>query len=202
MMNFGLMEDVANRVSFWTAVTHLDHLGHEARLEQAKILAEWFGRRPGPRVLMGDFNDVPGSAVHRVLTAPETGLRDTWQALLRGEDEASMTHHNFFGVPQQCRMDWVLASPEFRVIDAVVVRANREGRYPSDHFPYAVELDWEKNARSTNSYEEKAKYTRRDHKLVSPALEAISKSSRRSPSSFRRKPESRAKLLLKRNKYR
>jgi endonuclease/exonuclease/phosphatase family metal-dependent hydrolase len=146
MMNFGLMEDLVNRVSFWIAVAHLDHVGHEARLEQAKILAEWFGERPGPRILMGDFNDVPDSAVHGVLTSPEMGLRDAWQVLLRGEDEASMTHHDFHGVPQQCRMDWILVSQEFQVLDAVVVRAHREGQYPSDHFPYAVELDWGKKA--------------------------------------------------------
>jgi endonuclease/exonuclease/phosphatase family metal-dependent hydrolase len=143
MMNFGLLEDAETRLSFWVAVTHLDHLGAEARLEQAKIVAEWLSERPGPRILLGDFNDIPDSPVHRVLTSPQTGLRDAWQVLRRGEDEASMTHHNFHGVPQQCRMDWILVSREFHVRDAVVVRSNRDGRYPSDHFPYAVELDWD-----------------------------------------------------------
>jgi endonuclease/exonuclease/phosphatase family metal-dependent hydrolase len=142
MTSYGLMEDLESAGVFWTAVTHLDHMGSEARLEQAKILADWLGERAGPRILMGDFNEVPDSAVHQVLTSTKTGLRDTWQVLLRGEDKASMTHHNFEGVPQQCRMDWILVSGEFRVLDAVIVRSNREGRYPSDHFPYAVELDW------------------------------------------------------------
>jgi endonuclease/exonuclease/phosphatase family metal-dependent hydrolase len=143
MMSYGLMEDMEGRASFWTAVTHLDHMGSEARREQAAILARWLGERAGPRILMGDFNDEPDSAVHHVLAASKTGLRDTWQALCREEDQASMTHHNFQGLPQQCRMDWILVSREFRVLDAMVVRSNREGRYPSDHFPYAVELDWE-----------------------------------------------------------
>ncbi len=44
MMNFGLMEDVESRASFWIAVTHLDHLGPGARLEQAKILANGSAR--------------------------------------------------------------------------------------------------------------------------------------------------------------
>jgi len=145
MINYAHMKDIDTRRSFWVAVTHLDHMGSEARLEQARIVAEWLSRRSGPRVLMGDFNDVPGSAVHRVLTSPQTGLRDSWQVLGRGEDEMSMTHHNFLGVPQQCRMDWILVSSEFRVVDTVIVRSNREGRYPSDHFPYAAVLEWEKN---------------------------------------------------------
>ena len=145
MMSYGLMTDLEAQKTFWIAVTHLDHMGSEARLKQAEILAEWLSERAGPHILMGDFNDVPQSAVHHRLISPRTGLRDTWQVLLRAEDEASMTHHNFHGVPQQCRMDWILVSREFRVLDAVVVRSNRDGRYPSDHFPYAALLDWEKS---------------------------------------------------------
>lgn len=63
MMNYGLMEDCETRRSFWVAVAHLDHIGAEARLEQAKILFGWVNNRSGPRILMGDFNDVPGSDV-------------------------------------------------------------------------------------------------------------------------------------------
>jgi len=143
MMNYALLEERETRRSFWAAVAHLDHIGAQARLEQAKILAGWISNRCGPRILIGDFNDVPGSAVHRVLTSPQTGLRDTWQILGRSEDEMSMTHHDFQGVPRQCRMDWILVSGEFRVVEAVVVRSHRNGRYPSDHFPYAVSLEWE-----------------------------------------------------------
>jgi endonuclease/exonuclease/phosphatase family metal-dependent hydrolase len=145
MMNYGLMEDLKSRNSLWIAVTHLDHIGTDARLQQAEIIAGWLCNRPEPQILMGDFNDVPDSVVHRALTYPKTGLRDTWQALLREENEESMTHHNFLGVPQQCRMDWILVSREFRVLDAIIVRTNREGRYPSDHFPYTVEVAWEEN---------------------------------------------------------
>jgi endonuclease/exonuclease/phosphatase family metal-dependent hydrolase len=145
MMNYGLMEDLESRKSLWIAVTHLDHIGTDARLQQAEIIAGWLGNRPEPQILMGDFNDVPDSAVHHTLTYPKTGLRDTWQVLGRSEDEASMTHHNFSGVPQQCRMDWILVSREFRVLDAMIVRSQREGFYPSDHFPYAAMLTWEKN---------------------------------------------------------
>jgi endonuclease/exonuclease/phosphatase family metal-dependent hydrolase len=145
MLNHALMEDCETRQSFWIAVTHLDHIGTQARLEQARIISAWVRNRSGPWVLMGDFNDAPDSAVHGVLTSAESGLRDTWQVLHRREDDASMTHHDFHGVPQQCRMDWILVSGEFRVLNAEIVRNNRDGRYPSDHFPYAAELDWEKN---------------------------------------------------------
>ncbi|SPD73423.1 Endonuclease/exonuclease/phosphatase family protein [uncultured Desulfobacterium sp.] len=125
---------------FWAAVTHLDHIGEQARLEQAKIIADWVIKQDAPVILMGDFNDGPGSPAHRVLTAPETGLIDTWQALKLEEGPAGFTHHKFTGVPQQARMDWILASNCFGVTEARIIRDHFEGRYPSDHFPYMTRL--------------------------------------------------------------
>lgn len=44
------------------------------------------------------------------------------------------------GTLQKARIDWVLASPHFRVTDARIIRYRFEDRYPSDHFPYMVDL--------------------------------------------------------------
>ena len=85
-------------------------------------------------------------AVHRILTEGELGLLDTWQILERAEDQSSMTHHDFRGVPGKCRMDWILVSDDFLVEEACIIRDNLGGRYPSDHFPYAVQLEWAKPA--------------------------------------------------------
>ena len=92
---------------------------------------------------MGDFNDRPGSTVHSLLTSTETGLKDSWSALGHREGPDSFTHHKFTGSPQETRMDWVLVSPHFRIMAADIIRDNTDGRYPSDHFPYLVELDLE-----------------------------------------------------------
>ncbi|MFO7837891.1 MAG: endonuclease/exonuclease/phosphatase family protein, partial [Desulfosalsimonadaceae bacterium] len=43
------------------AVTHLDHVGVEARFQQARIIADWAGRHDLPVVLLGDFNADPES---------------------------------------------------------------------------------------------------------------------------------------------
>ncbi|MEZ4579372.1 MAG: hypothetical protein R2875_15585 [Desulfobacterales bacterium] len=59
------------------AVTHLDHLGVEARFQQAKIIGAWVKEQEKPVVLMGDFNEGPRSRIHTVLTSPETPLCDT-----------------------------------------------------------------------------------------------------------------------------
>ncbi|RLC23395.1 MAG: endonuclease [Deltaproteobacteria bacterium] len=124
----------------WVAVTHLDHMGVVARPQQAGIIAACIKNREGPVILMGDFNDVPGSGVHRLLTSPETGLVDTWQAADRGEGPRSATHHGFTGIPRNGRIDWILVSRHFRVEDARIIRDRFDGKYPSDHFPYQADL--------------------------------------------------------------
>jgi endonuclease/exonuclease/phosphatase family metal-dependent hydrolase len=127
---------------FWIAVTHLDHVGTEARHEQAKMVARWVESQREPVILMGDFNDGQGSAAHRVLTDSCTGLIDTWQALGLSEGIENYTSHGFTGVPQKARMDWILVTLHFHVVNALIIRDHFNGRYPSDHFPYMVDLEW------------------------------------------------------------
>ncbi len=142
MMSYGLFEDLSSGRRFWALVTHLDHMGGVARLEQSRIIVEWMLGRPEPKILMGDFNDFPGSPVHGLLTGSEGALLDTWQALGMDESEESMTRHDFRGVPKKYRMDWILVSRSFAVSDAQIVRDHIGGCYPSDHFPYVANLGW------------------------------------------------------------
>lgn len=140
MMSYCLMIDRTSGNKFHAGVTHLDHVGVEARRNQAKIIACWAkSLKKEPKIVMGDFNEEPGSDVHRILTAPETRLLDTWEVLEKPEDETAFTHHGFTGTPQLARLDWILASG-FDVLDAGIVRDQKGGNYPSDHFPYMVDL--------------------------------------------------------------
>jgi endonuclease/exonuclease/phosphatase family metal-dependent hydrolase len=92
-------------------------------------------------VLLGDFNDLPGSKVHRTLNNPIGPFVDSWQALSRSEDQQSYTHHGFTGVPMKGRIDWILTTSEFRILDGSIVYDHEAGRYPSDHFPLWVDLE-------------------------------------------------------------
>ena len=87
-------------------------------------------------VLVGDFNDVPGSATHRALTAV---LDDAWNEAPRREGPEG-TFHGFSGEAER-RIDWVLSrglrAREVRHVDARV-----DGVLPTDHFPVLVEFDW------------------------------------------------------------
>jgi endonuclease/exonuclease/phosphatase family metal-dependent hydrolase len=96
----------------------------------------------GPAILMGDFNDHPDSDVHRLLTSPYTGLKDSWQLLGKVENSTSFTIHGFEGIPQKTRIDWILITPEFQVTDARIIRDHSGEFYPSDHYPYMVSLNF------------------------------------------------------------
>ena len=97
MMSYAELQSETSGKRICAAVTHLDHIGTEARLHQAEMIAEWSKTTAIPLIVMGDFNDSPGSAPYRVLTAPETGLIDTWPVLHKRENEKSYTHHGFTG---------------------------------------------------------------------------------------------------------
>ena len=143
MLSYALFREKQAGTDVWVAVTHLDHIGEQARIRQAEIIRDWLHTRQGAKILLGDFNDLPGSPAHRLLTHPHTDLRDSWQILGRCEDHQSMTHHDFRGCPNKGRLDWVLVSPQFRVKAAGIVRDQQNERFPSDHFPYWADLGWE-----------------------------------------------------------
>jgi len=140
MVSYAHFEAGKTGQRLWSLVTHLDHISERARIEGAKMVRTWASGRKGAIILVGDFNDCPGSEVHQVLTFPNGPFLDTWESLGRREDESSYTQHGFTGVGAKGRIDWILATPEFQVIEATIGRDHEEGRYPSDHFPYWVDL--------------------------------------------------------------
>ncbi len=124
--------------------THFDHEGEEARREGAHLLQRRMAEISENHavILMGDFN-VPASTQNQPyrLLAEEgylagIALRDSWffasrEQRMKGED----TFHGFTGQGSRGRIDWILSSAEFSGIDAGIERLQKNGRYPSDHFP-------------------------------------------------------------------
>ncbi len=127
---------------FSVAVTHLDHLGRTARAKQAGIIAQWVQKKAVPVILMGDFNDGPGSKAHALLVCKETGLLDSWEVVGHSEGAVSFTHHAFTGTPHKSRIDWILSTVPPHAVNAEIIRDQFEGRYASDHFPVLVDLVW------------------------------------------------------------
>ena len=136
MFSFALLEDRDTQLRFWASVTHLDHIGKRAREEQIKMIIRWAEEREGPIVLMGDFNDLPGSSIYQLLM--DAGFMDTWVEGGGAEGERSFTHHDFSGNPATGRIDWICIRGDVKIRDIEIIRDSIDGRYPSDHFPYMV----------------------------------------------------------------
>lgn len=115
--------------------THLDHVKQSTRVEQARVLSEEIqkiNKEQLPMILMGDFNDCPTSPVREVFNQ-HLNLNDPW--LEKNIPEES-THHSFNGeVGEGVRIDWTLLSDQFDCEDIFLDKREREGVYPSDHFP-------------------------------------------------------------------
>src|SRR5690606_36776014 len=118
--------------------THLPYREADsaAREQGAAPIRRHVARLPAdvPLVLVGDFNDVPGSAVYRALTST---LGDAWEQAARREGPAG-TFHRFTGRGGR-RIDWVLQRG-LRVREARHLDARVDGILPSDHFPVLVEF--------------------------------------------------------------
>jgi endonuclease/exonuclease/phosphatase family metal-dependent hydrolase len=141
MVTYGLFQEPGRDLWFYFSDTHLDHISSPARFHGARLIREFFLKKTEPLILAGDFNEPPDGAVFQQLTGPGSPLLDSWRALHPpGHDPP--TQHNFDGMPRGYRIDWILVTAPFRVTKAEVVGYNDGGRYPSDHFPYFVEVDY------------------------------------------------------------
>ncbi|WP_202842435.1 endonuclease/exonuclease/phosphatase family protein [Luteimonas saliphila] len=138
MVSWGLFERRADRLRFYLFNTHLPYRAEDeaARVRGAELILRRLAELPPgvPVILVGDFNDVPGGAVHRALAGT---LRDAWtQAPLREGPEG--TFHGFTGDAGN-RIDWVLHRG-LRVRRARTLDQPVDGRLPSDHFPVLVDF--------------------------------------------------------------
>ncbi|WP_447726977.1 endonuclease/exonuclease/phosphatase family protein [Sphingomonas koreensis] len=140
MATWGLFETIPGGKRFWFVNTHFPYRAEDeaAREKAAAQIAAWIAARPDgvPVVLTGDFNTVPDSESHRLLSA---GLADAWDTAAARTGPAE-TFHAFTGKADR-RIDWVFAKG-LTAARAETVTFGRNGRYPSDHFPLVVDYRW------------------------------------------------------------
>lgn len=141
MATFGLFREAGRKELFYFINTHLDHVSPEARLRGARMIRDYFTPLGRPMILAGDFNEPPEEAVFKELIQDGGPFSDTWRAFHAPEDEAT-TQHFFDGEPRGARIDWILATPPFQARRVAIVTDHQDNHYPSDHYPYEVEVDY------------------------------------------------------------
>lgn len=123
--------------TFGVAATHLDYRSAAVRLNSAATMARWLAERDVPWIVMGDLNATSADA--SVAALLQAGLRDALSAFPAQGDGVSTTH-NFTGSPHGRRIDHILVSPSFEVVEARIVHAGEGERVASDHWPVVARL--------------------------------------------------------------
>jgi endonuclease/exonuclease/phosphatase family metal-dependent hydrolase len=143
------LADKASGRRFYLYNTHLDHQSQPAREQGAELIARRMGQRThsDPIILTGDMNSGEDNVVIRYLRgelkavpskkepcATVPPLVDTFR-LLHPEALQVGTFNGFEGKRDGPKIDYILVSPQWKVLEASIIHDNTDRRYPSDHFP-------------------------------------------------------------------
>jgi len=120
--------------------THFDHRGEIARLESAKLIAQWATQVAGPVVVLGDFNfeDSQPPYAEMVSGQDSEGLLDS-AALLGGSSAPTFLGFDATNTSGP-RIDYVFCNQALLPVSYETLSPSRDGRFPSDHAPVRVNL--------------------------------------------------------------
>nr|WP_199100038.1 endonuclease/exonuclease/phosphatase family protein [Dyella sp. ASV21] len=138
MVTWARFEVKATGRTFYYYNTHMPYRSEDepARVKGAKEILSRLAQLPKqvPFVLTGDLNTDTSSPTYALLTQQLVDTR-TVAPTVEGPEK---TFHNFTGTPDQ-RIDFILERG-FTPTDFITVTTQRDGRYPSDHFPVRADL--------------------------------------------------------------
>jgi len=135
--------------AFYLFNTHLDHISQYSRERSAILLTKRIRDRAqqDPIILTGDFNVGENNGVVEYFTCRQElhiagngksrnpiPLVDTFRVLHADASEVG-TFHSFKGTRSNAKIDYIFAEPGTKVLQAEILRDNKDNRYPSDHFP-------------------------------------------------------------------
>ncbi|HWV58006.1 MAG TPA: endonuclease/exonuclease/phosphatase family protein [Longimicrobiales bacterium] len=133
--------------TFYMFNTHFDHQSQPSRDSSAVLLLRRLSERDpaDPVIVTGDFNaGESNSAFRRLLSgdaevpgAPQ--LRDTFR-VIHPEETVVGTFNGWSGNTNGDKIDAILVSDGWEVLDATIDRVSRDGRYPSDHYPVTARI--------------------------------------------------------------
>ena len=126
--------------AFYVFNVHLDHQSQPSRERSTQLLRERIDAREfatDPVVVTGDFNVGEKNPALAVLRGP---FVDTFRSLHPHETTVGTFTGFKFGNTEGEKIDYVFVQPGTEVMQAEIVRASRDQRYPSDHFPVVARV--------------------------------------------------------------
>lgn len=137
------LQDKQTKKKFYVFNAHYDHEGMVARRESSKLILERIRAIAGrePVILTGDFNGDHNSEWYKAVANSEV-LKDTYRQV--EHPYANNSSFNGFGKTSYRDeiIDHVFTTPHFRVLKWGLLTDTYRGKYPSDHFPVLVSLQW------------------------------------------------------------
>ena len=144
---YGLFKDKSNN-EFWVINTHLDHIGIKAR-EQSVLLIlnkiKEINTKNLPLIFMGDLNAEPKS---KPITILKKQLKDSKEVSIQKPFGSDGTFNAFqFNKPVIKRIDYIFISKNntIQINKYAVLSDSKDLKYPSDHLPVYVELQFNKD---------------------------------------------------------
>ncbi len=135
---------ISNREFYFTN-THLDHALQPAREKGAALIRQRLDalKTELPILLVGDFNAKAGDNKAYDILVRDGGFTDSWTAARERRGAIVKTFHDFGGPrPGDERIDWILSRGPVQAEAAEIITFNKNGHYPSDHFPVITWVSW------------------------------------------------------------
>jgi len=144
---YALFKDNKTKHFFWVFNTHLDHIGEVARTKGIELILSKIASlnaKKYPVIFMGDFNTEPNEDRLIKLQKVMDDTKDLSQNKPFGpEGTFNGFKHN---EPVTKRIDYIFISKNsnLNVIKYAVLSDSKDLKYPSDHLPVLVELNFRK----------------------------------------------------------
>ncbi len=144
-VTWGRFTEKSSNYTLYVFNTHFDHVSQKSREKSAVMLSQRIADRGAPKdpfVVTGDLNAGEGNTAIKFLKGNvkiggkdnEVPVRDSFRVLHPDASNAG-TAHGFSGKTDGNKIDYVFVPPKQTVNGSSIDHFNKDGRYPSDHFP-------------------------------------------------------------------
>ena len=125
--------------SLYVLNTHLDHMSVPSRIKSAEALIAKIKsfKNKAPVIITGDFNS--GENEETIQSIENFGMIDSYRSL-HPKSAHEGTFNGFTGDDTKDKIDFIFASKDFKAIKSEIIKTNKNGKYPSDHFPVTAVL--------------------------------------------------------------
>lgn len=134
--------DINTGKAFYVYNLHLDNMSQKSRRKSIQLLAKKIASRKAknPFIILGDFNMKIDNPAMRYLC--KSNIKDAWSAIRPANLRGTGTRHGFNGSVNGPRIDHIPVCSTAEVLDIKIDRYNRNGKYPSDHFPVIATINF------------------------------------------------------------